>query len=234
MRELLRALMVIILLGGLVLAGWLAYLWLSETSPTVEVNLLPEIPLLPQPTPTIYPSPGMVVQRVQTLSRLETASYVIEKVITAETGQGPLGFLFGDKLLLVAHGEVIAGVDLSRLDEDRVHVTDEGTLYLLLPPAEVFVATLDNERSYVHDRRTGVVGQNVDLETAARREAELRILEAALEDGVLQKADENARDFLEALFLGFGFERVDFDGPLPTPTPIIPTPLPMITVAPLP
>ena len=175
--------------------------------------------LLPQPTPTIYPSAATVIESVQLLSRLETASYQIEKVITAESGQGALGFLFGDKLLLIAYGEMIAGVDLSAIGVSDLLTTDDGTVYLRMPPAEVFVATLDNSRTYVYDRRTGVAGLNPQLETAARQEAERLMLQAAIENGLLETAEENAREVLRALVLSLGFKHVIFVEEMPTPTP---------------
>jgi hypothetical protein len=184
--------------------------------------------LLPQPTPTIYPSAATVLEGVQSLSRLETASYQMEKVITAESGQGPLGFLFGDKLLLIAYGEMIAGVDLSYIGPSDLMTTDDGTVYMRLPAAEVFVATLDNSRTYVYDRRTGVAGMNMQLESAARQEAERLMLQAAIETGLLEKAEENARDVLRTLLLGLGFEHVIFVKEMPTPTPA-PTPVVNVT-----
>jgi hypothetical protein len=186
--------------------------------------------LLPQPTPTIYPSAATVIEGVQALSRLETASYQMEKVITAESGKGPLGFLFGDRLLLIAYGEMIAGVDVSYIGPSDLMTTDDGTVYLRLPPAEVFVATLDNSRTYVYDRRTGVAGMNMQLETAARQEAERLMLQAAIENGLLEKADENARNVLHSLLLGLGFKHVIFVKEMPTPTP---APVPTVTVTPV-
>ena len=54
------------------------------------------------------------------------------------------------------------------------------------PPAEVFIATLDNQKSYVYDRETGIFTKGVnDLETLARQAAEQEILKAAMEDGIL-------------------------------------------------
>jgi hypothetical protein len=198
------------------------------------VDRVPDLSLLPQPTPTIYPSAATVIHSIQPiypsaatvihsiqrLSRLETASYHIEKVITAETGQGPLGFLFGDRLLLIAFGEVIAGIDLSDIEADDVRRTDDGTLYVRLPEPEVFVATLDNEKTNVYDRRTGMVGLNQELETEARREAERLILEAAIDDGIEDEAAKNAEDVLRSFLLALGFADIQFVEVLPTPTPI--------------
>ena len=117
-------------------------------------------------TPTVIPDPVTIIEEVRSLARLETIQYSMEKVITAETNQDAFSFLFGDKLLFVAHGEVIAGIDLEKLTEDDLEYRDD-TLYVRLPAAEVFVATLDNDKSYVYDRETGLFAPNqIDLETA--------------------------------------------------------------------
>ncbi|MGC9398343.1 MAG: DUF4230 domain-containing protein [Anaerolineae bacterium] len=182
----------------------------------VPVELLPR----PNPTPTIYPSTVTVIESVRDLSRLETASYVMEKVITAESGQGPLGFIFGDRLLLIAYGEVIAGVDLTDFGADNLVWGEAGTLYVRLPPAEVLVTTLDNERTQVYDRRTGLVGLNPQLESEARQEAERLIEETAVAEGILERATRNAEEFLRSLLLGLGVKEVVFVEVLPTPTPL--------------
>ncbi len=219
MNALGRALLVVALLAVVGVGVWLvASLRTPAQVPEADGGgLLGQ--LVPQPTPTIYPSSSTVIRSVQRLARLETVSYHVEKVITAETGQGPLGFLFGDRVLLVAAGEVIAGVDLGQLTEADVAVADEGTLYIRLPPAEVFVATLNNETTYVYDRETGVVGLNPQLETAARREAEKMILEGAFEDGIVDQAQTNAQAFLTTFLLALGFEKVEFVDVMPPPVP---------------
>jgi hypothetical protein len=166
--------------------------------------------VLPQPTPTIYPAKTTVIQSVRTLARLETVQYSIEKVIVAEEGQeSPLAFFVGDRLLLVAHGTVIAGVDLAKLQENDVTVLEDGRVYLTVPSAEVFVATLDNDKTYVYDRQTGLFSKgDVNLETAARQAAEVQIRQAALEDGVLTRAQDNANTTLQKLLLSLGFREV--------------------------
>lgn len=225
MDKILRVVLLLLLIGASFLAGWITFRTVDEAAEE-QARGLRDI-LLPQPTPTIYPSAATIIESVQRLSRLETTSYHIEKVITAESGQGPLGFLLGDRLLLIAYGEVIAGIDLAKVGTEDVVVTDSGTLYLQLPPAEIFVATLNNERTSVYDRRTGVIGLNPQLETEARREAERLILEAAIEDGIEAEAEASAKEFLRSFLLALGFEEIIFPEEMPTPTPVLtPTPEP--------
>ncbi len=151
------------------------------------------------------------MQQVRSLSRLETAQYTIEKVITAETGQGALGALFGDRLIFVAHGQVIAGVDLSKLRGSDVVVSPAGEVTIIMPAAEIFVTSLDNNKSYVYDRQTGLLTKgDQNLETQARQVAQQQIEQGALEDGILRLAQDNAASYLERLLRSLGFKSVVF------------------------
>lgn len=169
------------------------------------------------PTPTILPDPVTVIYQVRSLARLETIQYSIEKVITAETGQDVFAPLFGDRLLFVAHGIVIAGVDLAKLGPKDMW-TEGGVLYVRMPEAEVFIATLDNQKSYVYDRNTGLLTHgDVNLETAARQAAETEIRKAAMEDGILRQANQNAESFMYRLLRDLGYPDVIFVKATPTP-----------------
>jgi hypothetical protein len=162
------------------------------------------------PTPTILPDPVSIIHDIRTLARLETIQYSIEKIVTADSGQEDLSLLFGDRLIFVAHGTVIAGVDLAALGQDDLWL-DGGTLYVRLPQPQIFIATLDNEKSYVYDRDTGLFTKgNVDLETLARQAAEKEIEKAAMEDGVLDLAQTNAEYYLSRLFQTLGYPQVIF------------------------
>jgi hypothetical protein len=163
------------------------------------------------PSPTVIPDPATYIQEVHSLARLETIQYSVEKVITAETGQGPFGFLFGDRLLFVAHGTVIAGVDMSKVSPDDMKLVD-GVLHVRLPPSEIFVATLDNDKSYVYDRQTGALTKgDQNLETAARQAAVEEIRKAAEDDGILESAQQNAQTYLGGFFSALGYPNAVFE-----------------------
>lgn len=184
----------------------------AAVSPITNVNsaLSTQVSQLLNPTPTVIPDPVTIIREVQSLARLETIQYTVEKVITAEINQGVFGPLFGDRLLFVAHGYVIAGVDLAKISTNNLWLED-GILYVELPEAEVFVATLNNDQSYVYDRETALFRKSdPDLETAARQVAEKEILTAALEDGILLTAQQNAEVYMERLFNTLGYMQVIF------------------------
>jgi hypothetical protein len=184
----------------------------SALQPLSEANqaMQTQVAQLMHPTPTIIPDPVTYITEIRALARLETIQYSVEKVITAEIGQGSFDFLFGDKLLFVAHGTVIAGIDMGKIVPENMRY-EGGVLYVTLPPAEVFIATLDNQKSYVYDRTTGIFTKGVnDLETLARQAAEQEILKAAMEDGILTQAQINAEAFLLRFFASLGFPNTIF------------------------
>ena len=188
----------------------------AATAPFEQVNqanqaLQTQVSQMMNPTPTIIPDPATYINEIRALARLETIQYSIEKVITAEVGQGTFGFLFGDKLLFVAHGLVIAGIDMQKLQPTDMRF-DGSVLYVRLPPAEIFIATLDNQKSYVYDRETGALTKgNIDLETLARQAAEDEIRKAALEDGILTQAQTNGEAYLLKFFNALGYNSVIFE-----------------------
>ncbi|MCJ7433466.1 MAG: DUF4230 domain-containing protein [Anaerolineales bacterium] len=180
---------------------------IQEANASMQTQVAP----LLNPTPTIIPDPVTYINEIRALARLETIQYSIEKVIKAEVGQGNLGFAFGDKLLFVAHGIVIAGIDMEKLQPENMRL-DNGLLTVKLPPAEIFIATLDNEKSYVYDRETGILTKgNQDLETLARQSAEDEIRKAALEDGILTQAQTNGEAYLLKFFVALGYKTVIFE-----------------------
>ena len=185
----------------------------AAVSPLQQANqtISTQIASLLYPAPTIMPDPVTIIREIQSLARLETIQYTVEKVITVEVNQGVFGPLFGDKLLLVAHGYVIAGIDLSKLSTSDF-ILEGDTLHVQLPAPEIFVATLNNDESYIYDRTTGLFRKNdPDLETNARQAAEEEIYKAAVEDGILDQARTNAEIYLDRLFNSLGYLKVIFE-----------------------
>jgi hypothetical protein len=203
--------------GGIVL--FFTVRQMAQSLGSADETLQKRIEEITNPTPTIIVDPVTVLLEVQDLSNLETAAYSVEKIITAESGQGPFGFLFGDRLILVAHGKIIAGVDLSKMEDGDIVVDADGRVQVTLPPVEILHVYLDNDQSYIYDRDTGFIGMNPALESEARRAAERELLNAAVEDGILDIAQENAEAYIGRFILSLGFKAVDFT----EVTPVEPT-----------
>lgn len=152
----------------------------------------------------------VVLSQVQHLQRLETCRYNGNVVVKGETrGALPI-WIAGDRLLFVGYGEVVAGLDLTRLHPADVQV-DGTAVTLRLPPAEILTTRLDNQRSEAYQRQTGVFsGPDLGLESRVRAEAETRIQAAALADGVLDTAAAGARATLRRHLNALGFRTVRF------------------------
>lgn len=152
-----------------------------------------------------------VVNKIQQLQRLETVVYTMDKVVTGEKENAVLpNFLAGDRLLMLVHGEVVAGVDFSGLKSGDVTVHGR-EVRLHLPYAQVFSTRLDNARTRVYSRQTGLlVPVDPNLESRVRKEAEQQLLQAAVVDGILKTAQQNAQTTLTSLLQGLGFSTVEF------------------------
>jgi hypothetical protein len=150
-----------------------------------------------------------VVRQIQQLQRLETVDYTMDKIISGERDNPYLPkFLVGDRLLLVVHGEVVAGVDLGKVQPGDVSVNAR-SISLRLPAAEVFSTRIDNAKTRVYSRDTGLFSTpDPNLESEVRQEAERQLQQAALQDGILKTAQQNAHNTLGSMLKGFGFEKV--------------------------
>ena len=156
-----------------------------------------------------------VITQIRKLNRLETAQFTIETIIEAgEKDERFGGILFGDKLLLIANGQVVGGVDLTTMTEQDI-VIDDSNLSVTLPAPEIFSVSLDNTKTRVYDRQQGLLSRSdKDLEREARRAAEDKVRSAACEGGILQEAGTNAKQQLEALFSTLGFTSVSVTVPV--------------------
>jgi hypothetical protein len=151
-----------------------------------------------------------VVHQIQQLQRLETVNYTMDKIISGEHANAFLPkFLAGDRLLLVVHGEVVGGINLAALQPGDVMVQGQ-KVSIHLPAAEVFSTRIDNARTKVYSRDTGLFSSpDPNLESEVREEAERQLQQAALQDGILKTAADNARSTISGMLHGFGFHEVD-------------------------
>ena len=174
----------------------LSHVWSAVTGRTLSIDVS-------QPT---------VVDRIQRLQRLETVVYTMDKLVTGAK-ENPIfpDFLAGDRLLMMVHGEVVAGIDFSNLKLGDVRVDDK-QIHLHLPASQVFRTRIDSAKTRVYSRQTGLlVPTDPNLETQVRQEAERQLQEAALADGILRTAQQNGASTISSLLQGLGFEKIDFD-----------------------
>jgi len=208
-RSVLPALIVGVFLGVLAV-GSLAWLMLSQSSGQALLSHMWSAAT--GRALTIDVGQPTVVDRIQRLQRLETVVYTLDKLVTGAKQNAVLpDFLAGDRLLMMVHGDVVAGIDFSNLKSGDVKVESK-RIHLHLPAAQVFATRLDSAKTRVYSRQTGLlVPTDPNLETQVRQEAERELQEAALADGILRTAQQNAASTITSLLQGLGFEKIDCD-----------------------
>lgn len=163
-------------------------------------------------TTTIDTSVPAVVQKIQRLQRLETVVYSLDTVVEGNKSSMVLpDLLAGDRLLLIVHGQSVAGIDLSKLRPEDVRIDSAAhSIHVSLPPSELFSTALDNQHTRVYARSTGLlVPADQNLETETRARAQVQLQKAALDDGILDAATKNARATVASVLYGLGFQQVD-------------------------
>ncbi|MGH9638351.1 MAG: DUF4230 domain-containing protein, partial [Candidatus Angelobacter sp.] len=157
-------------------------------------------------------SEGSVIERIQRLQRMETVVFNMDKIVTGEKDNPILpDFIAGDRLLMIVHGQVVAGIDFSRLKREDIKIQGK-EVRIHLPNPQILIMRLDNARTKVYSRNTGLlVRVDPNLETQVRQEAEGELLQEAALGGIIINARDNARATVTTLLQGMGFEKVEVD-----------------------
>ncbi|MGB9030162.1 MAG: DUF4230 domain-containing protein [Acidobacteriaceae bacterium] len=148
-----------------------------------------------------------VVMQVRRLSRLESVAFTMDKMVSGDReGRILPAFLTGDRILLEVHGEAIAGVDVGQLGPADVRVSGKA-VQIHLPPPQIFTVALDDQKTHVYSRTTGLlVPVDPALEGEVREQAVENLRQSALAAGILATAHRNACSTVTKLLLGLGFE----------------------------
>jgi hypothetical protein len=211
--------------AGILGAALVASVWIISTTlrdgfsflgnKATELNPVNVIAtVLPPVTPTIVVRPP-AIRQVQALADLTTVSAMMSTVVEAE--QARVGDLVVEKLLLIACGKANAGVDLSKLSDDDLAISEDGrTVTIRLPKAELKDIFLIDDSTQpcttkVYDRTNLlVIPETKELEGQAREKALQAIRDTAIQSGILSDANKNARIVIERVLLLAGYERVVF------------------------
>lgn len=216
----------IIMIIFFIIASITAYAIMTMVNRTDEAvvepigNLVRQL-VLPA-TPVILPNPGTILLNMEEQFDVITVSSEFEKIVTAERNQEVLWGALGETMVFVANGTVAAGIDMSQMTPEDIQVLDPETVQIHLPPAQIFAeySSLNNEKSYVADRDTGLFTRaDPELETQVRRIAEQELIEVAQSSNLLQMANENAEREIRNLLAGLGFVNIEFWDETPPPAP---------------
>ena len=212
---------------GVVVLGVVAFACFGMVHVTRQA-FISSTPPTPTVTPTPTPWPILVVERIQNMGRLETVKYTVEHVVEKEQEGRRILFveLGGYRLLVVAYGEVVAGVDLTQVGPEDVKV--EGSkVTVVLPSAEILSHKVDHDRTRIYKVEQDFLGEllgknevDKDLLLALLAQAEKEIVAGAMEDGILQQAETSAQVMLTQFLRALGFTDVEVTfAPAATPAP---------------
>lgn len=165
-----------------------------------------EAALAPEPYEEIGPT---VVRSVRDLANLTTVELVEYTIVEKGTDGGFLAWARGDSLELFAVARIGAGVDLGSINVRSFDLSSDGVVELVVPGAEIQYVAVDNEATQILDRSTGLFTKgDPRLESDARRVAEEVLQKAAIEEGILETAEENAQEVITNFLLTLGYRDV--------------------------
>jgi len=173
-------------------------------------------PAQPQVDPTTA-----IVQQLRSASELTTAVMVMETVVPTtkerKLGEWRIGTT---RLLYIARGEVEAGIDLSQMSPADVTASPTG-VQIRLPPPQILSSNLDLERSQVYDYDRGFLSLGPDaapeLQTLAQQTTVERMVRAACQQGLLDRANERAQVAIAQLLELSGQTKVEAIATPPAP-----------------
>lgn len=151
----------------------------------------------------VYVTHDVVVQQIEELGNLEVVKYNIQDVVQYEKKRT---WLPNSKTSLMVAGEVIACVDLTKLDKNDIF-TDKDSVSLILPIPEICHYKVDHSRSKVYNIEYGL-WETAELVDDAYAHAERHLYDAALNMGIAQESRGNAIKVLTPILRGLGFTRI--------------------------
>ena len=166
---------------------------------------------LPQVQPSATDVKSLLVDRLEGSTELQTAQVALETVVVANQERTLGDWTLGEtKVVYQGVGQVSAGIDMSQLQVVEVD-RDRGAIQVLLPPPYLVHTSLDIERSGILDHRKDWLGPNVstNLQDLAQREALQQIRSQACQKGLLDMANEQARELIETILIAARYEEIE-------------------------
>jgi hypothetical protein len=168
----------------------------------------------PEPYEEIGPVTITAIRDLAQLTTVETVQYTI---VEKGTDEGWLAWARGDSLRMFAVARIGAGVDLGDLTVRDVDVGEDGVVSLQVPAATIQYVDPDEDATQILERDTGIfTSGDPGLESDVRRIADEVLVENAIDAGILDEAQGNARSVLTDFLLSLGYAdvEVNFDEPV--------------------
>lgn len=196
------------------------YVWIAAALLLIiflfqKINWLPSFKNIFSSKPVVIEETPIIIAEINTLAQLITVTFTDEVVMdTAKIGNGMPSLLptnIGtmitpgiDKLVIVGRGKVIAGTDLKNLREKDVMVTGDSVSVVL--PRAIILQTIINPSGFETFEEEGTWKE--DAVTALKKKIKNTIEQHALQQSILQQANERCKNIIEAFLKNTGFTKV--------------------------
>lgn len=149
------------------------------------------------------------VYQIQNLGTLATTEYTYGKIL--QLNDNKEWYKLGDrKILISVRAKVKAGVDLQKMKPEDVEVTDETTLILRLPAAQI--VSFEMNPSEIKTEMSDVNGFRMEFSQTEKlkilKMGETSIRQDMMESNIIKDAEKNARVFLTDFYKELGFQTV--------------------------
>lgn len=172
-------------------------------------NIFSSQPVLIEETPVI-------IKEINTLAQLITITYSDEVVMDKiKTGNGLPSLMSAgmnmilvpssEKLVIIGRGKVIAGVDLSTLQQNDVNTLGD-SIHVNLPGAKILNTIVNPSGFETFDEE----GEWTEAEvTQLKVKIKNEITKRALQQNILQQASARSKNIIETFLKSTGFKKVD-------------------------
>jgi hypothetical protein len=165
---------------------------------------------------TVDRSQPALLEKLSDISEYRAASAELQVLLDVEKDTRFLpAVLSGERVTFLAGGSVDAAVDFGALTKRTIEVQGDA-VSITLPKAHVVDVAVDPDRSYVVNRKRGLLdrvgGVFVDNPTGERelyKLAEKKLRRAADESQLLSRAQRNTKRMLVTMLTALGFTTVD-------------------------
>lgn len=143
----------------------------------------------------------IILKKIEEIGALELVKYNFDEVIEEKIARSFMDYdnLAPDsRALVLINGEAVGCINLKAVTSKDI-IADNDTIFITLPQPEICYAKVNHDKSRVYDINYTARLLNPELIDKAFKNAELKIKEAAISEGILEKTKENGKKFIAAL-----------------------------------
>lgn len=160
------------------------------------------------------PDQLQTINALQQMQDLATVEYTVTKVVKANDNK--TWYKWGErKILFTCEANIKAGIDLSQLKEENIHISGKN-IRIQLPAPKILTVNMPPENIKVAYSDVGVLRSEFSAQekNALMVQAEKQIWEAGKQSGIIEQAKLNTQTFMLQWLKQMGFENIEltYDG----------------------